>query len=176
MTAGTLRARGGYTEASVLQAMLERLGGEFAFMILANPMERCFRRFDQAEASDVGRWTTGHLFGASAELRWRRHRQGYAVCVTADKDVDASDLTEAEDPEPLTCESVLVRLWGERVADDPSVPENVVWTDGQVPATLVYPFDETLPAKVGLRLNRYCRADGSVAFVRFVGLEDWTHA
>jgi hypothetical protein len=172
-----VRAVAGVLAGSALRALIEDLAGRFRYMILASSEDRLFEPFSLSRARDLDAWPMGQVFGPDGELCWRPKRGRFAVCFVAEGDTQPEPVAALEEKEELRVEweELWVRLWGEHTADDVDADGRPFWFEAQVPRLLTYPIEDTAPPSVALRVVRYLRDDGAVAFVRFVELEGWNH-
>jgi len=170
-----VRAAADLMDGPALQALLKDLADQFNYMMLASTEDRLFEHFDLSQAQDLNIWPMGQAFGPKSELRWRPKGDRFAVCFVTEADALPSPLSEMREREELEThrEELKVRLWGEHTADDVDADGRPFWFEAQIPRLLSYPMADTAPPVVALRVVRYLRDDGTVAFVRFVKLEGW---
>jgi hypothetical protein len=169
-------AAAGLLDIPTLQKLLQDLAGQFRYMMLASSEDRLFERFNLTQAQDLGVWPIGQVFGLTSELRWRPKRGQFAVCFVTEGATLPPELSERLSEEAVESDdSFLVRLWGEHTEDDVDAAGRPFWVEAQIPRLLAYPLAGAPPAAVALRVQRYLRADGTVAFIRLVDLEGWSH-
>jgi len=171
-----VRAAADLINRPALQALLKDLADQFDYLMLASTEDRLFERFDLSRAQDLNTWPMGQAFGPKSELRWRPKDDRFAVCFVTEADALPSPLSEMREREELEAdqEELQVRLWGEHTDDDVNADGQPFWFEAQIPRLLTYPVADTVPPVVALRVVRYLRDDGTVAFVRFVKLEGWS--
>ncbi|MGA3028040.1 MAG: hypothetical protein ABSF98_25085 [Bryobacteraceae bacterium] len=113
-----------------------------------------------SDIAAVSAYPSGTAFGALAEVRWRKRRQGWHWVLISDEGLDLGAGSEPRDLSAASdAESVI--LWGEKTA--PTAPQEPYFYEGRIPHKLCYPACAP-PVRAGgrlaLRMRGYWFEDG----------------
>jgi len=124
-------------------------------------------------------WARGRIFAPAGELRWEQ-QDGKFGAVFCGESVELSDFMRETDP-ALQPEQLMVYersyyLWGTSVkAKDLPIlglpAETIAFVELQIPRILRYPVSSNAK-RVKLKVKEFVAADGTLAYARFVGLEE----
>jgi len=124
-------------------------------------------------------WARGRIFSAHGELRWEQ-QDGMFWTVYCGENLDLpgftqETLTELES-ENLRLDERSYFLWGKRVEaqDLPTLGlpvQTIAFVELQIPRILRYPISNAAK-RVKIKVKEYFAADGSLAYARFIGLEE----
>ncbi|MDD3581428.1 MAG: hypothetical protein PHW74_10445 [Desulfobacca sp.] len=109
---------------------------DWTYMILQGPGDIRFTWFDPDTTWTD--WEQGIIFGASAELRWRKRRGGllHLVLITAGELPAGFNLIGEAQRIQNDCQQLY--LWGERIFDKDKKP-TATWVEGRIPQIISDP-------------------------------------
>jgi len=150
-------------------------------LTLLNETERAngirLEQFDPT--TNFEEWARGRIFSTDGELRWEQ-QDGLFWVVYCGKNLDLPSFTQ-ETLTDLQSENLRVDersyfLWGKRVeAQDLATlglpAQTVAFVELQIPRILRYPVSSAAK-RVKMKVKEYFAADGSLAYARFIGLEE----
>lgn len=144
-----------------LGEMVEELSNNIAFQyqIIVTFGDCKFEKFDIRTISDFDKIVSGRIFGADAELRFRRISDTiFRTVVISERELSNLDGVETKD---LEKSDKSYYLWGEKLKNEKA------WFETRIPRLLPYPLDNPKEL-VKLKTVEYKnRENGLIEFIRF---------
>lgn len=145
-----------------LREMVEVLFGNIAFQyqIIVTFGDCNFENFDVRKIPDFDKIVSGRIFGADAELRFRRMSDIiFRTVVISECELSNLDGVETKDLESSNEKSYY--LWGEMLKNERT------WFEARIPRLLPYPLDNSKEL-VKLKTVEYKNKEsGLIEFIRF---------
>lgn len=143
-----------------LKEMVEKVSENipFQYQIIMTFGDCKFEKFDIRTITDFDKIVSGRIFGADAELRFRRMSDTrFRTVVISERALSTLDGVETKDLES-SCKSYY--LWGEKLGER-------TWFEARIPRLLPYPLDNPKEL-VKLKTVEYKnRERGFIEFIRF---------
>ena len=124
-----------------LQRLVDDLGVEWLYVESAAWIELL-----PASALDPS-WPHGRAFGATGEVRWRRHSEGLALHVLTEDQAHLPkdegwvvDKYQADDPQPVLLWGRYDSLLSENYERPAALASEPVWAEVRIPRPLAYPL------------------------------------
>lgn len=110
----------------------------FSYAILEKIAEIKFEKWDDKKITDLNATIEGILFGAKAELKWKKKGDGFHIVIISDEDQSTLPSQDFEVKNIEMKGDRKIYLWGEKQFENKQ-PQSW-WFELRIPKILKYPF------------------------------------